>query len=249
MHRLESVASTNDLALAWLDQHAHPRPAIWVAKQQTAGKGTRSRSWASPPGGLWLSIALPLAAPERVIPGLGLRIGLAAYRTCVSVLPGSVSPRLRIRWPNDLIAICPSDSPQKVAGILIERRGDAVAIGIGINANNPPPAVDTSGSAMRTPATSLSDLAGKPLDLLQLETTLLSHILPLATQDGLPPSLLAEIAAALYRPDSPVTLTHRDGSATHGFIVGISTASETLGALVIRDEHGSEQIVATGDLE
>jgi len=250
IHRLDSVGSTNELALAWLDEQERSHPAIWVAKEQSAGKGTRGRSWASPPGGLWLSIALPLGpTADRVIPGIGLRVGLALYRTCASSVPPEVTPRLRIRWPNDLIALGPTDRPQKVGGILIERRGDAVVIGIGINANNTPPPLDPSGSPMRTPAVALSDLSGEAIDLAQLETTLLHHTLPLARQEGLPPTILAEIDAALYAPRSPVTLTHRDGSTTRGHIAGISTSRETLGALVIRDESGNEQIVMTGDLQ
>jgi BirA family biotin operon repressor/biotin-[acetyl-CoA-carboxylase] ligase len=41
---------------------------------------------------------------------------------------GATVPQVRIKWPNDLLA-----GPAKVAGILLEREGDAVIAGFGVN--------------------------------------------------------------------------------------------------------------------
>jgi len=55
---------------------------------------------------------------------------------------------LQIKWPNDLVA-----DERKVAGILLEREGEAVVIGFGVNLAYHPPGLDR-------PATSLAALAG-----------------------------------------------------------------------------------------
>ena len=57
------------------------------------------------------------------------------------------SQGVQIKWPNDLI----SDG-RKVAGILLEREGEAVVIGFGVNLAHHPPGLDR-------PATSLAELA------------------------------------------------------------------------------------------
>ena len=58
------------------------------------------------------------------------------------------APGVQIKWPNDLIV-----DGRKVAGVLLEREGDAVVIGFGVNLAHHPPGLDR-------PATSLAALAG-----------------------------------------------------------------------------------------
>lgn len=249
IHRVETTESTNDLAMAWLRAGSKSHPKAWVAREQTAGKGTQGRSWASPRGGLWMSIAFPLTGETaRVIQGLGLRMGLAAYRACTASAPHNKGHSIRVRWPNDLIALDADGSVRKFGGILIQQCSQGVVIGIGINANNPPPITDASGHALRTEAASLSDLAGTDIDLAALEAATLAHALALAPLAGLSPDLLDEIHAALYRPPASVTLTRRDGSTVRGVIAGISTNPDTLGALIIRDDRGHEQVCVTGEV-
>lgn len=55
---------------------------------------------------------------------------------------------VRIKWPNDLVA-----GGAKLAGILLEREGDAVVIGFGVNLAHHPEGMDR-------PVTSIAALAG-----------------------------------------------------------------------------------------
>jgi BirA family biotin operon repressor/biotin-[acetyl-CoA-carboxylase] ligase len=100
--------------------------AVLVAEAQTAGRGRLGRRWASPPrAGLTFSVLLrPVGVP-------------AALRAVAAV-------DASLKWPNDVLA-----GEKKLGGILAERTGTAVVIGIGINvwqarADLPPDAAATS---------------------------------------------------------------------------------------------------------
>jgi BirA family transcriptional regulator, biotin operon repressor / biotin---[acetyl-CoA-carboxylase] ligase len=154
--RLEQVGSTMDV-LHELAQGGAPAGAAVVAVEQTGGRGSRGRAWASPRGGLWLSV---LFRP-RAVPGLellSLRIGLAVAQA----LELLGAPAVGLKWPNDLML-----GDRKVGGILCEARwqGNApgwVAAGLGLNvANETPP-------LLRAVATSLISVVADvtPGDLL-----------------------------------------------------------------------------------
>jgi biotin-[acetyl-CoA-carboxylase] ligase BirA-like protein len=107
-----------------------------VAEEQLEGRGTRGRSWHSPPGGLWYSI-LYRDAGEAGLEFLSLRIGLVVASVIESLVPGI---RLGLKWPNDLML-----GDRKLGGILCEARWQGaslgwVAVGIGINVVNAIPA-------------------------------------------------------------------------------------------------------------
>jgi BirA family biotin operon repressor/biotin-[acetyl-CoA-carboxylase] ligase len=111
-----------------------PAGAAVVAEEQTEGRGSRGRRWASPRGGLWLSV---LARPATTgLELLSLRAGLAVAEVLDRLGAGG---RIRIKWPNDLML-----GERKTGGILCEARwqGPAlawVAIGLGLNVANAPP--------------------------------------------------------------------------------------------------------------
>ena len=82
-----------------------------VATEQTGGRGSRGRTWSSPPGGLWLSVLFrpPSGAGIELS---GLRIGLAVA-DAIEALHAGLS--VRIKWPNDLMV-----GDRKLGGILCE---------------------------------------------------------------------------------------------------------------------------------
>ena len=146
VHRFDRLSSTQD-ELHRLAAANAPAGTIVVAVEQGAGRGSRGRAWASPPGGLWLSF---LCRPARAIGAevLSIRVGLAAADALVEV--GGLPP-IRLKWPNDLMT-----GDRKVGGILCEARwqGEALAwvsVGIGLNVRNDPPV------AARLPAASLGE--------------------------------------------------------------------------------------------
>jgi BirA family biotin operon repressor/biotin-[acetyl-CoA-carboxylase] ligase len=101
-----------------------------LAREQTAGRGSKGRSWASPAGqGLYLSVILrpALTPPESTVLTLASAIAVAETLRCEF----NVTPD--IKWPNDVLI-----SGRKVCGILVEsatERGQLqyAIVGIGVN--------------------------------------------------------------------------------------------------------------------
>jgi len=168
IHRFERLPSTQD-ELHRLAAAGAPAGTVVVAVEQEAGRGSRGRRWASPPGGLWLSF---LCRPREAVgvEVLSLRTGLAAAEALAEL--GGL-PAIALKWPNDLIV-----GDRKVGGILGEARwqGDSlawVALGLGLNVQNALPA------AVRTPAGRLADW--RPgLEPEHLLPPLLARLAPLA---------------------------------------------------------------------
>jgi BirA family biotin operon repressor/biotin-[acetyl-CoA-carboxylase] ligase len=127
------VDSTNAEALRRAG--AGERGPLWiVAKEQSAGRGRRGRTWTSPAGNLHATLLLLDPAPLAVAPQLGFVAGLALCDAMAAAAP-SLASRLALKWPNDLLC-----SGRKIAGILVEGEGDpvAVAVGIGVNCRHHP---------------------------------------------------------------------------------------------------------------
>ena len=115
---------------------------VLVAEAQTAGRGRLGRRWASPPrAGLTFSVLLrPDGVPGALLGWLPLLAGVAAAASVRAVTAVDAT----LKWPNDVLV-----GERKLGGILAERTGTAVVVGIGINvwqtrADLPPDAAATS---------------------------------------------------------------------------------------------------------
>ena len=123
LHHADAVDSTQDWALR------SPLPArgaaVFVADRQSAGRGRRGRAWQTDPeGALAFTVLRRFALPPMRLAPLGPAVGVAVARA----LHEAGASGLRLKWPNDLVV-----DDAKLAGLLIEARGEAVAIGIGLN--------------------------------------------------------------------------------------------------------------------
>lgn len=126
----DTIGSTNDRARELATTGTSD--VVVIAEAQTSGRGRLSRDWTSPPGGIWLSLALHPAFPPAHAPLLTLA---AAVATARAIEETGVS--VGVKWPNDVLTTA---EELKVAGILTELGTDAgritwLVIGIGINAN------------------------------------------------------------------------------------------------------------------
>jgi BirA family transcriptional regulator, biotin operon repressor / biotin---[acetyl-CoA-carboxylase] ligase len=135
------TGSTNADLLAAAREGAR-EGVVLAAEAQTAGRGRMGRRWTSPPrAGLTFSVLLrPYGVPAALLGWVPLLAGVAVAAGVRDVT--AVHPRLK--WPNDVLA-----GEAKLAGILAERSGSAVVVGIGINvyqrrADLPPNAAATS---------------------------------------------------------------------------------------------------------
>ncbi len=132
----ESIPSTNDRARELAE--AGRAESVVLANEQTGGRGRLDREWASPPGGIWMSVLLRPALPAAHAPILTLAAAVATTRAV-----RNLGVEAGVKWPNDVLVPGTKSDGQgerKLAGILTEMEGetdevDWVAIGIGLNAN------------------------------------------------------------------------------------------------------------------
>jgi BirA family transcriptional regulator, biotin operon repressor / biotin---[acetyl-CoA-carboxylase] ligase len=154
---LDVVDSTNAEALRRAG--ARERGPLWiVAKEQSAGRGRRGRAWTSSAGNLHATLLLTDPSPRALAPQLGFVAGLAVYDAVAAAAP-SLSSRLALKWPNDLLC-----GGRKIVGILVEGEGApvAVAVGIGVNCRHHPeasefPATDLAAEGAEISADALFD--------------------------------------------------------------------------------------------
>ena len=126
IHHKVETESTN------LDARVGSHGDVFTADYQTAGRGRLDHKWLSPPKtNLIMSVVLSVEglSPDQVAT-LPLVVGLAVCKSLASLfpLPSSLFPLLK--WPNDILV-----NGKKLAGILCERHGDNVIVGIGVNVN------------------------------------------------------------------------------------------------------------------
>lgn len=159
----DTLESTNKTAAELLNLSKVQHGAVILAREQTAGRGQRGRSWVAQPGlDLMMSVVLKparLRAEEQFV--LGKIAALAVADVASSLVTGDV----RIKWPNDVLV-----ERRKLAGILIKNEvvGELVqsaVIGIGFNANS-------TGFPEELMATSIFLETGRMVDL----KVLLGHV-------------------------------------------------------------------------
>ncbi len=96
-----------------------------VALAQDAGKGRQGRQWQSLNGNFFGSTLVRLRPADPPAPSLALATGLALIEAVDIAAPGRA---LMLKWPNDLM-----QNGAKLGGILLERSGDRVVAGFGVN--------------------------------------------------------------------------------------------------------------------
>lgn len=125
------TGSTNDDALAAAKLGA-AHGALFVADEQTRGRGRRGHGWSSPPGeNLTFSIVLRPDLEVSRWSALTLAVGLAVRDVAAARLPREVE--VTLKWPNDVLA-----TGKKLCGILVESQigGElpgALVVGVGLN--------------------------------------------------------------------------------------------------------------------
>ena len=124
----ESIDSTNEEAKRRGEAGA-PDGSIYVADNQTNGKGRRGRTWLSPSGeDIFFTILLRPDLPLKSVSMLTL-VAASAVAEAVDKVTGQ---ECQIKWPNDIVL-----NRKKVCGILTEMNMEIdsiayVVVGVGI---------------------------------------------------------------------------------------------------------------------
>ena len=220
IERVEEADSTQRLArrLAASGELAG-RARMIVADRQTAGVGRFGRTWASPEGGLWCTLAWPInLSPRRVLDSLGLRIGMACLHTIEQSLGAhGRGEGVTLKWPNDVLV-----KGKKVLGVLtevIERQGKTYAlVGVGVNGNFP---VTDLPAELQSGASTLMDIVHGRVNLDRVLEGLRMRQCEALMTEGVSPQLLIDLRSHLYGVGKEVTITLPDQTKKTGELLGI----------------------------
>jgi len=151
-HRI--TGSTNLLAKQAGEEGA-PHGALFVADEQTAGRGRRGRSWQSPPGA---NIYFTILLRPDFAPGLAPMLTLVMAHSVASAIRRLTGMEPGIKWPNDVLL-----EDKKVCGILTEMSVEReyihyVVCGVGINVVS-----QDFPEGIRERATSVEAVYGQPV--------------------------------------------------------------------------------------
>jgi len=138
---------------------------IIIADTQKRGHGRKFRTWASPKGGLWMSVILkPKTTPEHIV-----KIVFLGAIAVVETLE-QFGAEARIKWPNDVLV-----NEKKICGILAEgsfseREVYYITLGIGLNVNNPIP------EELLSTSTSISKVLGIQIPIEEIFKILVERL-------------------------------------------------------------------------
>ena len=142
----DSAGSTNAALLGDASARAG---SVLIAGSQSAGRGRMARAFASPEGGLYMSVLLAPASVDEAL-AITPRAAVAVSRAIESVSGRGTA----IKWVNDILI-----DGKKVCGILAEARageGLAVVLGIGVNVSAVPAGLEGTAGAVFDEAPALA---------------------------------------------------------------------------------------------
>lgn len=149
---------------------------VLLAERQSAGRGRRSRDWASPlAANLYLSVARVFSGGLARLPGLSVVAGIAVAEALHALGCSGV----RLKWPNDLVVDAHDGGLRKLGGLLIEGGGEHAGpvhavLGLGLNVRMPA----AFGAGIGQPWTDLARVMGDGLPSRnRLASTVLAQLL------------------------------------------------------------------------
>jgi BirA family biotin operon repressor/biotin-[acetyl-CoA-carboxylase] ligase len=199
-----------------------------VALEQTAGKGRQGRSWVPASGNFFGSTLVRLQDRDPAAQTLSLVAGLALIEAIDAAVPAQPT---MLKWPNDLML-----AERKLAGILLERSGDRVAVGFGVNLASAPELADRQGASL--------DGQIVPQAFAPLLAASFARLLTLwRTRE---PGLIAQAWLARAHPLGTSMTVHSSSDET---VTGRFDGIEPDGALRLRRDDGMIDMVRAGDVE
>ena len=226
------TGSTNaDLLEAARNAGAVTENGWLIADRQTAGRGRQGRAWFDGAGNFMGSTVVHLRPTDPAPATLSFVAGLAGYEAVKPFVPGSIA--LMLKWPNDLLL-----DGAKVNGVLLERTGDVIVVGIGVNLAASPDLPDRKTAA-------IADHAPAP------DRDLFAQTLAGAFADelerwrmyGLKP-LLRRWEAAAHPRGARLSVQPPGEAAIEGCYDGLGKD----GALYLRLPDGSRRAIHAGDV-
>ena len=195
--------------------------------EQDAGRGRQGRQWIGETGNFFGSTLVELKPGDPAPPSLSLAAGLALIEAVDIAVPDQP---LMLKWPNDLLL-----RNSKLAGTLLERSGDRVVAGFGVNLASAPKLADRDAATLNgalPPQAFAPLLAGSFMRML---------VLWRSTQ----PEQFAQAWLARAHPVGTRLTVH---SAADEKVAGTFDGIEPDGALRLRHDDEVE-VIRAGDVE
>jgi BirA family biotin operon repressor/biotin-[acetyl-CoA-carboxylase] ligase len=246
LHHFSTAESTNTLLFEAAANGA-PEGAVYLADEQTVGRGRGGHAWHSAPGpsgqpaGLYLSV---LAKPSLHLRE-ALWISLATALALQSAIKTTTGLSIDLRWPNDLLLPQPSGPGKKLGGILVEASVNPgedpllryAVIGIGLNINH-----ESFPPELAPIATSLRLATGQEQSRNALLIAILRALdLELTQLEAHDPDLLARFSAA-----STWVRGKRVRVPEQGGYTGITAGLDPHGYLLVDADDGAQRTVLSG---
>lgn len=159
----DSIDSTNTYVLQQMKAHALSGH-VCFAEEQTQGRGRLGRVWFSPKGtNIYCSMSWNFSQSD--VSSLSIAIAVIIARVLKQY---GVENNVGLKWPNDVLF-----SGRKLAGILLERTGDIVVIGVGLNVLLP----EEMDVQLATSSIDLTEVMGGKVDRNYLAGLLVQELL------------------------------------------------------------------------
>jgi len=236
LHHFYKIGSTNTAAMA-AAAAGIAEGSVFLAEEQTAGRGRGSNSWESErSAGIYCSVVLRPVLPPSDVLVLTLAAGLAVL-AAIAQVESRVSADLK--WPNDVLI-----KGRKVCGILTEMHAEVtrvrhIVVGIGINVNQ-----KSFPKEIENEATSLRMETGSECSRVEVAAALLK-------------SLDREYRALIEEPDAQQSILRRfaeQSSWARGKqvyieesqprIEGTTEGLDERGFLQVQTAHGLQRVLS-----
>ncbi|HEY3973971.1 MAG TPA: biotin--[acetyl-CoA-carboxylase] ligase [Candidatus Sulfotelmatobacter sp.] len=234
LHHFYKIGSTNTAAMAAAAEGA-PEGSVFLAEEQTAGRGRGANSWQSPrSSGIYCSVVLRPALPPAEVLVFSLAAGLAV-RAALAQMDSRVA--VDLKWPNDVLI-----AGKKVCGILTEMNAEATRVryivaGIGINVNQ-------ANFPKDLPATSLRLVTGSEWSRVEVLAALLKSLdreyRRLIEDSDARESILGRFAENSSWVRGKAIRIEENGSSFEGTTEGL----DSRGFLQVRTVHGLRTVLS-----
>jgi BirA family biotin operon repressor/biotin-[acetyl-CoA-carboxylase] ligase len=238
IHHYFRIASTNVIAMQAAGA-GEPEGAVFLAEEQTAGRGRAGHSWESAQSvGIYCSVVLRPFLPPADALMLSLIAGIAVAQAVEQV----TGLHADLRWPNDVML-----GDRKFCGILTEMNSEPtrvryVVVGIGVNVNH-----SSFAGELEPIATSLRMESRRTWSRVELTAALLKSLdgeYRKLTQDG--PAARSSILRNFEERSSYARSRYVSVEGQDGY-EGVTEGLDERGFLLVRTESGLRTVLS-GDV-
>jgi len=225
------TGSTNADLLLRAEQGAPE--GLWLrADAQDGGRGRLGRTWDSSLGNLFASTIVRLRPNDPAPASLAFVAAVAVYDSIRQIAP---EVGIILKWPNDVL----TQDGAKLCGMLLERAGDAVIIGIGVNLVTHPRDLDRKVSDLLTAGATPPDAQS----CVEILADAFARLLLVWRQAGLP-AIIRQWEAHAHARGTALSAKLPDGEELHGLYAGL----EDDGALRLSLADGTIRAIHAADI-